>query len=131
MTSTLVSVLSHPDEARLEALLSEDVCFHSPVADYVTRADIAHLFIKIAGIIESMEPVRELASARERTTFLSGSVRGQHIEGVLDERYDTGGRVFEVTLMLRPLAALNTAVLAMAEALAVSPLPSRAPLAPR
>ena len=125
MASRLLHFLNDPDAARLDALLAPDVSFHSPVADYDRRADVAHLFTRIAGIIETIEPVRELATGRERTTFLSGTVRGRLVEGVLDELYDDAGRVREITLMLRPLSALNAAVEAMVEALDVSPLPSR------
>lgn len=126
MPSTLVTLLTHPDQARLSALLSEDVRFHSPVADYHGRADVAHLFTTIAGVLEMTEPLRVLAAGHERVTFLAGTAQGRPIDGVLDEQYDDLGRIVEVTLMLRPLSALHTAVRAMATALDTSPLPSHA-----
>ncbi len=121
MTSTLLPFLTDPDPARLNVLLAEDVRFHSPVADYDGRADVAHLFTTMAGVLERVGPVRELAAGHERTTFLVGTARGRPIDGVLDEHYDDQGRVVEVTLMLRPLSALHTAVRAMATALENSP----------
>ena len=124
--ATLFPFLSKPDPTRLAALLSEDVRFHSPVADYEGRADVTHLLTAIAGVLDSVGPVRELAAGRERTTFLAGTAQGRPIEGVLDEHHDEQGRVVEATLMLRPLFALQVAVRAMAEALTLSPLPSRA-----
>lgn len=123
MTSTLLTFLSQPDPARLNALLSQDVCFHSPVADYDGRADVTHLFTTIADVLDAVRPVRELVAGPECTTFLVGTTQGRPIEGVLDEHHDTQGRVVEATLMLRPLSALHVAVRAMAAALEDSPLP--------
>jgi hypothetical protein len=125
MDSELVALLRHPDPARLELVLAEDVRFHSPVADYRGREDVAHLFTTIARVLESLEPVRELTAGRERATFVSGAVRGRTVEGVLDEHRDPAGRVVEVTLMLRPLSVLRVAVGEMAAALEADPLPSR------
>ena len=126
MTSTLLPFLTDPDPTRLHVLLADNVCFHSPVADYDGRADVAHLFTTIASVLDTVDPVRVLAAGRERTTFLTGRAQGRSIDGVLDEHHDDLGRVVEVTLMLRPLAAVHTAVRAMAAALDTSPLPSHA-----
>jgi SnoaL-like protein len=123
---TVLAFLHHPDPDRLDAMLAADVQFHSPVADYLGHADVRHLFTAIAEVLDSVEAVRDLSAASEHTTFISGSVDGHAIEGVLDEHFDEAGRIVEVTLMLRPLSALNRAVSAMASALKASPLPSSA-----
>jgi hypothetical protein len=121
--------LDDPGRAGLSERLAEDVRFHGPVADYEGRADVAHLFTTIAGVMEEVEPVRELGLGSECATFVAGRVRGRTIEGVVDEHHDDEGRVVQVTLMLRPLAALEGAVAAMRSALAASPLPSSRPSA--
>ena len=124
MPSTMLTFLGNPDPEQLRTALAEDVRFHSPVSDYSGRADVVHLFRAIGGVLESVEPARQLNHGSECTTFITGTVDDRTIEGVLDERIDDVGRVAEVTLMLRPLSALNSAVRAMRAALAASPLPS-------
>lgn len=124
MASTLLRLLDGPDRVAIRERLTDEVRFHSPVADYEGRDDVAHLIATIGVVLEA-EPARELEVGPEHTTFIAGSVRGHRFEGVIDEILDEDGRVVEVTLMLRPMAALHVAVKAMAAALDDSPLPSR------
>jgi hypothetical protein len=124
--ATLLTFLRDRDPRRLDAMLAADVRFHSPIRDYLGRADVGHLFTAIAGVLDGVEAVRDLSTASEHTTFISGSVEGHAIEGVLDEHLDDAGRIVEVTLMLRPLSVLNRAVRAMTTALEAAPLPSSA-----
>lgn len=125
MASTLLDFLNTPGATSLDELLTEEVRFHSPVADYEGRADVAHLFTLIAGVLEGVRPGRTLSAAGDRATFFSGLAVGRPIEGVLRERHDEQGVVEEATLMLRPLSALQAAVRSMTDALEDSPLPSR------
>ena len=126
MPPTLLTFLQDPDPGRLDAMLAADVRFHSPIRDYLGRADVTHLFTAIARVLDGVEAVRELSEASEHTAFISGTVNGHAIEGVLDEHVDEAGRIVEVTLILRPLSALNRAVRAMTSVLQASPLPSSA-----
>ena len=126
MPPTLLTFLQDPDPRGLDAMLAADVRFHSPIRDYLGQADVTHLFTAIARVLDGVEAVRELSEASERTTFICGTVDGHAIEGVLDEHVDEAGRIVEVTLMLRPLSALNRAVRAMTSVLQASPLPSSA-----
>lgn len=98
--------------------------FHSPVADYEGRADVAHLLSLTVTVVRDVQPTRELEDGTGKTTFISGVVEARPLQGVLDERYDEHGRLTEATLMLRPLAALRIAVAAMGAALQAAPLPS-------
>ena len=125
MASRLIPFLRSPDRRAVEELLAESVCFHSPVADYDGRADVAHLLSLIAGVVSDVRATRELTDGRATTTFITGQVQGHELDGVLDERLDEQGRLFEATLMLRPLGALRVAVEAMRAGLEVDPLPSR------
>ena len=120
MASTLVSLLRDRDEAGLAALLAEDVRFHSPVADYAGRADVAHLFALISGVLRDLSPVREVTSGPHVTTFFESGP----LQGVLDQRYDEADRLAEATLMLRPFSALRQAIAEMGTALQSAPLPS-------
>jgi hypothetical protein len=124
MPSPLIALLQAPDRDALDALLAEAVRFHSPVADYEGRADVAHLLSLIATVVHDVQPTRELEDGTAKTTFISGDVEAQPVQGVLDERYDEHGLLIDATLMLRPLATLRIAVAAMAAALDAEPLPS-------
>jgi len=124
MASPLIGLLQAPDRDALEALLHESVRFHSPVADYDGRQDVAHLFCLIGTVVHDIQPTRELEDETARTTFMSGVVQGNPVQGFLDEHYDEHARLVEATLMLRPLATLQIAVVAMGAALDADPLPS-------
>ena len=114
MTSSVVALLQAPDRRALDASLSDSVRFHSPVADYEGRGDVAHLLSLIGNVLEELRQTRELRTATSQTTFVEAVVNGRPIQGVFDEHHDASGRVVEATLMLRPLSALRTAVAAMA-----------------
>jgi hypothetical protein len=124
MASPLVTLLQAPDRDALDALLADAARFHSPVADYEGRADVAHLLWLIASVVGDIRPTRELADGAATTTFFDAAVDGRALQGVLDERYDERGRLVEATLMLRPFATLRIAIAAMAAALEEEPLPS-------
>jgi len=124
MTSTVLRLLDEPNPVAIRRCLTDEVRFHSPVADYEGRDDVAHLFATIGAVLETVEPAREFEVGPEHTTFITGSVSGRGFDGVIDEILDEDARVVEVTLMLRPMAVLHVAVKAMAAALDVSPLPS-------
>ncbi|WP_162788244.1 nuclear transport factor 2 family protein [Amycolatopsis albispora] len=119
MASTLVSLLRERDKAGLNALLAEDVRFHSPVADYAGRADVAHLFGLVSGVLREISPTREISDGPHVTTFFDSGA----LQGVLDQRYEEG-LLAEATLMLRPLAPLQASIAEMAAALEAAPLPS-------
>ena len=124
MASPLVELMQAPDSNALGLLMAEGVRFHSPVADYEGRADVAHLLLLIADVVRDIEPSREFDAEATKVTFISGLVEERPVQGVIEERYDDRGRLAEATLMLRPLATLRMAVAAMAAALEVKPLPS-------
>ena len=108
--------------------LDPDVTFHSPVATYRGRADVAHLLTTIAGLVEDVSPVSELRGSGARATFFTARLAGREGDGVLQERFadGDGGDVVELRLMLRPLAALIPAVKSMGASLEADPLPSQA-----
>lgn len=128
--SRLLTAVANRDEARIRELLADDVAFHSPVADYGGRADVAHLMTTIGGLLEDVRVARQLADGRELASFINARVAGNDLDGVVDEIRGEDGKIAELTLMLRPLEALMGAVHEMGAALARSPLPSGRPLAP-
>jgi hypothetical protein len=117
MADSVVQALKAQDTDALDRLLSPDAVFHSPVQSYKERELALRVLSAIAVVIESMEVVSEFERDGERVTFVSGTARGQKLDGVVREVYD-GAAVREVTLMVRPLGALQTALERMRELLA-------------
>ncbi|WP_219414289.1 nuclear transport factor 2 family protein [Pseudonocardia nigra] len=117
-------VLAADSPAAVERLLSADVVFHSPVADYTGRADVAHLLATIARCVHDVREGHGFLDGGRSATEFTGRVGDQAVDGVLIQRIDADGLLAEATLLLRPLAALRTAVGLMRDALAAAPLPS-------
>lgn len=122
--SPLVELLQTPDRDALHALLAQNVRFHSPVTDY-EGDDAAHVLSLIPRVMSEIEPTRTIVDSLARTTFISGRVGGQPVQGVLDEHYDERDLLVDVTLMLRPYATLRIAITEMGKLLD-APLPPRA-----
>ncbi|UQT55428.1 hypothetical protein M4V62_10160 [Streptomyces durmitorensis] len=122
-----------PDRTRL--LLARDVVFHSPVADYSGRDDVAHLFPKIGECLTGIEPLREFTdpgtgsgkdgAERQTVTTFTADVGEESVYGTFVQQVDANGQLTEATLLLRPLHTLTAAVSRMRDALSADPLPSR------
>jgi hypothetical protein len=104
--------------------LAPDVVFHSPVADYRGRDDVAHLLAAIASCLDAPVTTAELAGPSQTATVFVTAVSDRRLDGVLLQACDDEGLLAEATLQLRPLAVLRTAVERMKAALAADPLPS-------
>jgi 2-methylisocitrate lyase-like PEP mutase family enzyme len=122
--ATLLTLLRREGHTGAAVELADDVVFHSPVADYEGRDDVLHLLRTIASVLEHVRVTRSVGEERTITSFLSAQVGGRAITGVLDEARDPDGRVVAATLLLRPYAALRSAMGAMQAALERDPLPS-------
>jgi hypothetical protein len=112
-----------PFEALVDQL-AVDVTFNSPVTAYQGRDDVVHLLTIVSGVIDDYTVERELSGQNEAVSFISGRIADHSATGVIDRRFNDRGEITELTLMLRPLKALLAGVELMAQALAVSPLPS-------
>jgi ketosteroid isomerase-like protein len=112
--SELLASIAEGDQEGLEAMLAEDVVFHSPVQTYRGRPQATRLLVTIGGVVDDVEVTRRL----ENVTFFAAKVGEHPVDGVLVEQTGDGGRIGEITLMLRPLAQLQAAVARMARALA-------------
>jgi hypothetical protein len=124
MQSTLLLLTQRDPESGLDNALSEHVIFHSPVRDYHGRADVAHILMTIAGVLDEIEAHRELVAERQVVTIITAAHAHHRMSGVLHETHDALGRVERATLLLRPLSTLLEAITAMRAALERSPLPS-------
>ncbi|MGW5863175.1 hypothetical protein ACWFRJ_13495 [Streptomyces sp. NPDC055239] len=123
-----------PERTRL--LLAREVVFHSPVADYSGRDDVAHLFPKIGQCLTGIEPLGEFTDpgmagqgqpgqGQQCVTTFTGKVGAESVYGTFVQQADAEGQLTEATLLLRPLSTLTTAVQQMRDALIADPLPSR------
>jgi hypothetical protein len=112
--SELLTAIDRSDRDWLEAMLAEDVVFHSPVQTYRGRPQTVRLLVTVGSIVDDVEVTRTL----EDVTFFAAKVEEHPVDGVLVEQAGGDGRITEIMLMLRPLAQLQAAVARMARALA-------------
>ena len=112
--SRLLAAIADADRDALNALLADDVVFHSPVQTYRGRDQVVLLLSTIGTVIEDVEATREV----DGITFFAAAVGEHPVDGVLVEDTDAAGHIAEITLMIRPLAQLQAAVARMTRALA-------------
>lgn len=95
----------------LDALLSEEAVFHSPVVHTpqvgraITKKYLAaafHVFFN-----ESFRYVRELASDRDAVLEFELELDGISVNGVDMIKWNAQGEITEFKVMLRPLKAVN------------------------
>src|SRR5688500_14324861 len=110
----LIDAIRGSDADSLRAMLADDVVFHSPVQTYRGRDQAIHLLVIVGRILDATDVTREV----DGVTFFAAYVEEHPVDGVLVQRDDEYGRITEITLMLRPLPALQAAVARMARALA-------------
>jgi hypothetical protein len=111
MSSPLVAHLVNAAPADVPSLLTEDVRFRSPFAEYEGRDTIARLFTVMPAVFDELALVRELrGDDREVAAVLRGRIGDQSVDVIVDERYAVDGRVSEAMLVTRPLAATKAAI---------------------
>jgi len=110
----LLSAIRERDRQALAALVADDVVFHSPATTYRGREQVVDLLVVIGKVLEDVTTTREV----DTVTFLKGRSERDELDGVLVEVKDDDGQIAEITLLLRPLAAVQRAVVRVAGALA-------------
>ena len=115
----LLTAIRERDREALGALVADDVVFHSPTTVYRGREQVVELLTLIGGVLEDVTATREL----ETVKFIKGRSEDDELDGVLVEVKGDDGRIAEITLLLRPLAALQRALVRLARALAEGPKP--------
>ena len=106
----------------LDALLADDVVFHSPVmhTPQVGKA-IASKYLGAALHVlcnDSFRYVREVLGERDAVLEFEASLDGILVNGVDMMRWNDDGRIVDFKVMLRPLKAVNLIHQKMAEMLA-------------
>ena len=115
----LLSAIRERDREALAAIVADEVVFHSPSTIYRGREQVVDVLALIGSVLVDVTATREV----ETVTFIKGRSEGEELDGVLVEIKDANGRIVEITLLLRPLATLQKAVVQMARALAEGPQP--------
>ena len=110
----LLTAIREQDREALAALVADDVVFYSPSTVYRGREQVVELLTLIGGVLLDVTVTREV----ETVTFITGRSEGEELDGVLVEVKDDGGRIAEITLLLRPLAGVQRGLVRLARALA-------------
>jgi len=109
------------DAEGLDALLAEDVVFHSPIVHTPQRGKgLTKLYLTAALHVlggPEFHYVREVVSDDDAVLEFEAEVDGIHVNGVDMIRFDREGRIRDFKVMLRPLKAIQLMHRKMAEML--------------
>ncbi len=99
------------DVAGLEALLADDVVFHSPIVHTPQRGKpIALQYLAAAFLVffnESFRYVREVIGTSDAVLEFEVTIDGVHVNGVDMIKWNAQGQIVEFKVMVRPLKAIN------------------------
>lgn len=99
------------DPSGLDALLAEDVVFHSPVVHSPQRGRKLTAWYLTAALHVLGGPafryVREITGASDAMLEFETEIDGVFINGVDIIRWNESGRIVDFKVMLRPLKAIN------------------------
>jgi hypothetical protein len=118
VSSPLIAHLLDDQGRDPAGLLTADVRFRSPFADYEGRDTVARLFRAIPRVFEDVDVVETLAGADEtRVTILHGQMAGEAADAVVFERHAADGRASDIMILVRPLPATKAVIARMGQLL--------------
>jgi hypothetical protein len=102
------------------ALLADDVEFHSPVvhSPYRGRDAVAPILHAVAHVFEDFRYVAEVGGRDDHVLVFRAHVGDKQLEGIDLLHHDASGAIDRLTVMIRPLSALQAVASAMRERLA-------------
>ena len=110
------------DRDAVEALLSDDVVFRSPIVfkPYRGRATVGAILEAVGRVFEDFSYLREIGApdARDHALVFQARVGDKQIEGCDFLHVDDNGAIDELVVMVRPLSAALALADAMKEQLA-------------
>ena len=114
MSSTLQAwheVVRSRDMAKLDALLADDVVFHSPVVHTPQRGKAITL-LYLGGAMQVLNNThfrydRQIVGPRDALLEFSTELDGIHVNGVDLIHWGDDGRIVDFKVMVRPLKAVN------------------------
>ena len=92
------------------ALLAPEARFHSPIRDYEGADQINSVWRAVSGVVENAHTSSIHESDPETIAVFAGTIKGKAVDGVLRTLTDEHNRVSDVTLMIRPWAALKAGI---------------------
>ena len=100
-----------PDTARLNALLADDVVFHSPVVHTPQEGKmITSIYLTAAAHVlggEGFSYVREVYGPNDAVLEFQTVLDGIHLNGVDMIRWNDDDQIVDFKVMVRPLKAVN------------------------
>jgi hypothetical protein len=106
----LIDALLAGDTPSAAALLAPDAAFHSPIRDYAGADQISSVWRAIAGVVANALPTSIHERDGETIAFFAGAIKDQPVDGVLRTLTNDDDRVTDITLMVRPWAALKAGI---------------------
>lgn len=105
------AIVDNKDAAALDALLAEDVVFHSPVVHTPQRGRAVTKLYLSAALSVFMNPsfryVREVVGERFAVLEFTTEIAGVHVNGVDMIAWNDGGQINDFKVMIRPLRAIE------------------------
>jgi SnoaL-like domain len=106
----LIDAFLSGDAPSAVALLAPDATFHSPIRDYAGANQIGSVWRAVAGVVADARTTSVHEHDAETIVFFAGAIKGQSVDGVLRTLTDDENRVADITLMVRPWAALKAGI---------------------
>jgi len=106
----MIDALLAGDAGSAAVLLAPDARFHSPIRDYAGAGPIGSVWRAVAGVVQDVQPTSIHERGEETIVFFAATIKDQAVDGVLRAVTDEDSRVSDVTLMLRPWAALKAGI---------------------
>jgi hypothetical protein len=105
------AMLEARDISRLDALLAEDVVFHSPVVHTPQRGKtLTTLYLTAAYQVlfgSGFRYVREIEGDSDAILEFVAEIDGIHVNGVDMMHWNAAGQIDDFKVMVRPLKAVN------------------------
>jgi hypothetical protein len=117
-------IVAARDARALDALLADDVVFHSPVVHTPQRGKaLTTMYLAAAIRVFTAGPfryIREVAGHRDAVLEFEAELDGILVNGVDIIKWDAEGRIVDFKVMIRPLKAIDLIHRKMADMLAAS-----------
>lgn len=119
-----LNLVARKDATGVDALLAEEIVFHSPLVDTPqTGKAVAHQYLSAAfGVFSQAQfsYVRQVVGERDAVLEFLVEIDGVAVNGVDMIRWNDDGRIVEFKVMLRPMKALRVMQQKMAALLPAS-----------
>ena len=103
----LIDAFLAGDAGSAASLLSPEARFHSPIRDYDGSERIGAVWQAVANVVQNTRQTSIHERDCETVAFFVGTIQDIPVDGVLRTITDESDHVLDVTLMVRPWAALK------------------------